>query len=518
MRLSLPLAVVLLLILLGGSRFGGVARAEVDEPRSSGASDASDTLAAEDARARLEALEEEIDVRHAELETFRDRWQEALDRRHAAYEDLAREVEQSEAEAARLAERRRRLGQAIEEGGIQDELEATTRSLRHAAHTAAERLAIHLREIPPLDGVEDVARRVIEALAAAEDESRGVMARSLALERGLRDLLPALDHVHRDASLIRVRETDIHTAEGQIERVRLLSVGHVAFAYEVLGASASTERVGIALESPADASGYRFTEALPESTLRQIRKTFASLDTAAARAATAPVAVSIPVDPSGQLRVEDWEGEEPGIVAQLRAGGPVMLPLGLVALLAVGLIAERGIRLFGPGAGRPAESEAVIELARAGHFLEAEARFARLRGPVARTLEACLEARKGGPKAMEDAVEEQLLQEHPRLRRFLGGLAVLAVVSPLLGLLGTVTGIIETFAVIQELERPSPALMSAGISEALTTTATGLALAIPVLLAHSLLSGRVERLIAEAEGQAAALHNAIAHGQQGSDT
>ena len=77
--------------------------------------------------------------------------------------------------------------------------------------------------------------------------------------------------------------------------------------------------------------------------------------------------------------------------------------------------------------------------------------------------------------------------------------------APLLGLLGTVTGIIGTFGVIQAFGNANPSLMAGGISEALMTTATGLVVAVPILIVHSVLRGRAERIIADAERHAASM-------------
>ena len=92
-------------------------------------------------------------------------------------------------------------------------------------------------------------------------------------------------------------------------------------------------------------------------------------------------------------------------------------------------------------------------------------------------------------------LDEQLAEESSLLHRGLPTLAVLAAVSPLLGLLGTVSGMIETFQSITLFGTGDPKLMSGGISQALVTTQLGLAVAIPLVLLHSLLTGRVNRLI-----------------------
>ena len=92
-------------------------------------------------------------------------------------------------------------------------------------------------------------------------------------------------------------------------------------------------------------------------------------------------------------------------------------------------------------------------------------------------------------------LDEQLAEESSLLKRGLATVAVLAAVSPLLGLLGTVTGMIETFQSITLFGTGDPKLMSGGISQALVTTQVGLAVAIPLVLLHSLLTGKADRMI-----------------------
>ncbi len=92
-------------------------------------------------------------------------------------------------------------------------------------------------------------------------------------------------------------------------------------------------------------------------------------------------------------------------------------------------------------------------------------------------------------------LDEAILKEMPKVQRGLGTLALLAAVSPLLGLLGTVTGIIETFQSITLFGTGDPRVMSGGISQALVTTVMGLLVAIPLLLFHSLLSSRSNKLV-----------------------
>jgi len=106
-------------------------------------------------------------------------------------------------------------------------------------------------------------------------------------------------------------------------------------------------------------------------------------------------------------------------------------------------------------------------------------------------------------------LQESILHELPRVERGLSVLAVLGAIAPLLGLLGTVSGMIDTFRVITLFGTGDPKMMSGGISEALITTELGLAVAIPIMLFHTFLSRRVEHIVGEMEEKAVFLTNSI---------
>ena len=112
-------------------------------------------------------------------------------------------------------------------------------------------------------------------------------------------------------------------------------------------------------------------------------------------------------------------------------------------------------------------------------------------------------------EAMENALQEAILREVPPMERFLSTLGMLAAIAPLLGLLGTVTGMIDTFHVITQHGTGDPRMMSGGISEALVTTMLGLSVAIPIMLAHTLLNRAVDKHIGQMEEKAVALINIV---------
>ena len=116
------------------------------------------------------------------------------------------------------------------------------------------------------------------------------------------------------------------------------------------------------------------------------------------------------------------------------------------------------------------------------------------RGATARVLVATIKHLDTERENLEDIVSEQILHETPYLERFGAIILVLAAVAPLMGLLGTVTGMISTFDIITEFGTGDPKMLSGGISEALVTTELGLIVAIPALLFGNLLSGWANRI------------------------
>ena len=119
--------------------------------------------------------------------------------------------------------------------------------------------------------------------------------------------------------------------------------------------------------------------------------------------------------------------------------------------------------------------------------------------PAARVMETGLCFTGRTIDGLDNVIEEKILAEQGQQERFLSIIGVLASIAPLLGLLGTVTGMIDTFRAITIFGTGDPRMMSTGISEALVTTQAGLGIAIPLLLAHHFLRRRVALLVADME-------------------
>jgi len=196
---------------------------------------------------------------------------------------------------------------------------------------------------------------------------------------------------------------------------------------------------------------------------------------------------------------------------QIKRGGPIIWPILSIGIFALILILERISFLRRVHLRTDLIMGKVNELASQGkwdeclEFLKKDKR----KGPVHNVLMAGISNRGEDREALESILQESILKELPRLERFLPTLNILGAIAPLLGLLGTVSGMIRTFHVITLYGTGDPRMMSGGISEALVTTEFGLAIAIPIMLFHTFLSRRVEHIAGDMEEKAVALTNII---------
>lgn len=218
----------------------------------------------------------------------------------------------------------------------------------------------------------------------------------------------------------------------------------------------------------------------------QLRREFGKATAAAIAAGEAPAMLEVHLyEPE---RVTE-EAEKAGGLGQLLedAGtmGQVLFGLGCVS--ATLAIIRAVTLLFARRGGMPLV-EVVTALVRADRLDQGHALLARRRGPLARVLRSILFGADRSPDELDRVVDEAILRETPLVDRFASALVVITAGAPLLGLLGTVTGMIATFDVITEHGTGNPKLMSAGIAEALVCTALGLAVAIPTLLAGNVLA------------------------------
>ena len=218
--------------------------------------------------------------------------------------------------------------------------------------------------------------------------------------------------------------------------------------------------------------------------------------------------VSVPIDFTGGDAFRVRFSRE-GWLAHIKKGGAVMFPILAIGLLCIALSIWKFISLRHLRVDVKGELERIVGLLRSGEIERANKLARSLGLPLGPVILEGV-AHRGAPREnIEEIMHERVLSEIPVLERHLSTLAVCASASPLLGLLGTVTGIIHTFGIITIFGTGDPKLLSSGISEALITTEYGLMIAIPVLIIHAYFARRVRKIIGVMEQAAIGFVNGI---------
>ena len=195
----------------------------------------------------------------------------------------------------------------------------------------------------------------------------------------------------------------------------------------------------------------------------------------------------------------------------VKAGGWLMLPLIVCAVVATAIMLERLVTL---------QRKRVLPndmAAKVWHWVEKDQlddrhiRALQDSSPLGRILAAGLMNRHANRDTMKESIQDTGRHVVHELERFLNSLGTIAAISPLLGLLGTVIGMVKVFAAITSHGVGNPGVLAGGISEALITTAAGLSIAIPALIGYRYLRGKVDSLVVQMEKEAIKLVDAL-HG------
>ncbi len=191
------------------------------------------------------------------------------------------------------------------------------------------------------------------------------------------------------------------------------------------------------------------------------------------------------------------------MIEMLRSGGPVMYPILLCSILFVAILIERLFHLHRAEINTNEFVAGIRNILKKRNIAEAISICEETPGPVAHVIKTGL-IKHDRPKAeIREAIDDAALHEVPRLEKNLVVLATIAHISPLLGLFGTVLGMIKVFDKIKELGgHTNPGQLAGGIGQALLTTAAGLAVAIPVFVAYNYLASRVSTLVWDMERSA----------------
>ncbi len=227
--------------------------------------------------------------------------------------------------------------------------------------------------------------------------------------------------------------------------------------------------------------------------------------------------------PAGEKGEKVENDDEESLFNLIVKGGWVMIPIGLCSIIAVAISVERGISLREQNVIPPDFLGGLIDaFGRANEDVKTAIKYCDLRPcPISNIFKAGINRMGSGVTAMEKAIEDAGAREVHKLKRSLKPLSVVATIAPLLGLLGTVYGMISAFGAASKQGVGKGDALAVGIYEALVTTAAGLTLAIPVLIVYQVFCSRVDSLVDEIDDQALELleHTAYnGHQRRSGDT
>ena len=198
----------------------------------------------------------------------------------------------------------------------------------------------------------------------------------------------------------------------------------------------------------------------------------------------------------------------------VQAGGWLMWPIIACSVVAVAIVLERLWSLQERRVLPPSVGNHVWELIQQNQLDAKQIQEVHQSSPIGQVLAAGLAYRHASRDVLKEVVEDTGRHVVHDLERYLSPLGTIAAISPLLGLLGTVSGMIRSFTAITANGVPNPAVLAGGISEALVATAAGLTVAIPSLIAYRYLRGRVDGLVVKIEKESIRFIEALLHQQR----
>lgn len=197
----------------------------------------------------------------------------------------------------------------------------------------------------------------------------------------------------------------------------------------------------------------------------------------------------------------------------IQKGGPVMYPIILCSVLALAIIIERLYYLYKARIDTKDFMNNIEITIKRNRIADAIKICDKTPGPISRIVKAGILKHDRIRQEIRESIEDAGHQEVPRLEKHLSLLATIAHISPLLGLLGTVTGMVRAFQIIQEKSASfnpvSPGDLAGGIWEALLTTVAGLIVAIPTVVAYNYLVSKVDEFVLEMERSATEAMNIL---------
>lgn len=201
----------------------------------------------------------------------------------------------------------------------------------------------------------------------------------------------------------------------------------------------------------------------------------------------------------------------------VKSGGLLMVPIILCSIIALAIIGER---LWSLQRKRIIPKHLVAQiwqLHSRGQLTKEQITAVRTSSPLGRVLASGLSNMNNSREVMKESIEETGRHVVHELEKYLNTLGTIAAITPLLGLLGTVIGMIQVFSVITSVGVGNPEVLAGGISKALITTAAGLSIAIPALMAHRYFRGLIDQIVVYMEQEAIKMVEVI-HGDRESES
>ena len=449
---------------------------------------------------KLEALKDELEkARQLRDKVIAKRWEDKrgdMDGRekfNQAYDDLKSQLETRNQEADRLHEEIQSLLKDAEEAEAGSEnAKVQFLSLASLLRDRISEMSSQVEKSFPAKIPERIQR--FNQVLKSADSKREAPAEILADLTGFFQFELALT---REISLEKrgfVR-ADKTPGEGA-----LLRLGVAASAYR----DDKTGAVGLLIKDGGSGAlnPYEWRENLPADANAALAKSLEKMEKGEAGSASVSIPVDILPNQAAQgkayIQKEDksfWKS----LFHTVRTGGVFMWPLLIIPVVVLVLFFTKLFAVYRSRAGGSGLYGKAVE-----KLSEHPEEVIKLMGqqpasPVLKVIGAVAANRHKDRELAEKDVKEVLLHEVPHLERHLTTLSVLAAAAPLLGLLGTVSGLIAMFQVITQHGVNDPKLLAGGIGEALIATETGLLIAIPTLLGHNFLANRVDRLVTDME-------------------
>ncbi|MBW8890336.1 MAG: DUF3450 family protein [Fibrobacteres bacterium] len=446
---------------------------------------------------KIEALKDELEkARQLRDKVIAKRWEDkrgdmdAREKFNQSYDDLKNQLEVKNQEADRLHEEIQSLQKDAEEA------EAQAENAKVQFLSLASQLSDRIGEMS--NNVEKgFPAKVPERMQRFNQIRKAAESKREAPAEILSDLAGFYASEMALSREITLEKRDFTRADKSRGEGALLRIGLVASAYR----DDKTGAAGLLLKDGGSGAinPYDWRENLPVEASSALAKNLEAMEKGATGAVAIPVDI-LPNQVQGKAYIQKEEKSFwKSLMHTVRTGGVFMWPLLIIPLFVLYMFFSKlftvvrsragGVKAYGKAVDSLANSpEEALKLARE-----------QPSSPILKVIGAVAANRNKDRELAEKDVKEVLLHEVPRLERHLTTLSVFAAAAPLLGLLGTVSGLIAMFQVITQHGVNDPKLLAGGIGEALIATETGLLIAIPTLLGHNFLANRVDRIVSDME-------------------